>query len=343
MNVNMEFLSEHSVPWDLIISSLQNSIGAEENEQLQQWVSSSEENRRLFDQLKQIWMDDITDYNTYKSADENAAWADLRTKLENKDSSENVIGRIVQGNFKAKRTHIMRWASVAVVAGLITGTFFWYNDSKNNIVYQTGKNDEQSILLTDGSTVKLYSNSRIELTKDYNKSERIIVFKKGEAFFDVKHNERVPFIVDMGTAIVKDIGTSFYILNAKDSIKLSVKSGEVAFTNTQTNDTRELSAGMKLQYQPQTKNSTATILIDSSEASVNKNQLRFQNTPLSDVIIQFQDVYGKKIVLKDSTISQKRFTANLEGQAFEKAIEILSKSLGVKYFAERNVYYLKKE
>lgn len=339
----MNFSSEHNIPWDLILSSLQKNIGIEEDRQLQQWISSSEENRKLFDQLKQTWTEDIMDYNAYRLADENTAWAALRMKLENKDSLENGNGRIIQRDFKTKRIHIMRWIAAAVVVGLITGTFMWYNRIKNNIVYQTSNNEEQAILLADGSSIKLYSDSRIEITRGYNKSKRIIVFQKGEAFFEVKHNERVPFIVDMGTAFVKDIGTSFYIHNTKDSIRLSVKSGEVAFTNKRNNDTRELLAGMSLQYQLETKSSTATILIDSSEATANKNQLRFENTPLSGVIIQFQDVYGKKIVLMDSAISQERFTANLEGQSFEEAIEILCKSLGIKYFAENDVYYLKKE
>lgn len=339
----MNSSSEHNIPWELIISSLQKDSNAEESAQLKQWISFSDKNGELFERVQKIWREELIDYSTYQAANENAAWDALRSQLGNKEIYENGNRTIVHRSFKGNRVNYLRWLSIAAIFVLVIGTFIWYNVTGKNLVYQTGSNEARSISLADGSSIKLYPNSKIEVSKTYNKSDRAISFVEGEAFFDVKHDDQIPFIVDLGATTVKDIGTSFYIHNTKDSIRMSVKSGEVEFINKQNNETRQLSAGMNLQYQPAKSNSTPTILIDSSEAIANKNQLRFENTVLPDVIMRLQEVYGKKIVLKDSAISQKRFSANLEGQTFDGAMEILSKSLSIKYFVENDVYYLKSE
>ena len=339
----MNSSTEHSIPWELIIPCLQKVSNAEENAQLQQWISASVNNQELFDRFKKIWTEELNDYGIYLAADENTAWNALRLNLGSKDIHENGNGKIVHGNFRKGRTNKLRWVSVAAIFVLVIGTFIWYTTTNKNLVYQTGRNEERSILLADGSSIRLYPDSKIEVSKTYNKNDRVIQFVQGEAFFDVKHHERIPFIVDLGTTSVKDIGTSFYIHNTKDSVRLSVKSGEVVFINKQNKETRQLSAGMDLQYQPAKDNSAPTILIDSSETIANKNHLRFENAGLPDVLTRLQEVYGKKIISQDSAISKKRFTANLEGQTFDETMEILSRSLGIKYVVENGVYYLKNE
>lgn len=339
----MNSSTEHSIPWELITSSLQKVSNAEENVQFQQWISASVKNQELFDRLKTIWMEELNDYSIYQGVDENAAWNALRLKLISKEIHEYGNGKIVQGNLSKRRINKLRWVSVAAIFVLVIGAFIWYNVANKNLVYQTGGDEARLISLADGSSIRLYPDSKIEISKSYNKNDRMIRFIKGEAFFDVKHDERIPFIVDLGTTSVKDIGTSFYIHNTKDSVRLLVKSGEVAFMNKQNKETMQLSAGMNLQYQPAKSNSAPVILIDSSEAIANRNQLRFENTGLPDVIIRLQEVYGKKIILLDLANSQKRITANLEGHTFDEAMEILCKSLSIKYFAENSIYYLKSE
>jgi transmembrane sensor len=338
----MAFSSEDNIPWDLISSSFQGNLSPEEETQLQHWASSNPENEEFFSKLKKNWNEDFNDFTVYQEADENIAWDALRLRLKAQESETNENATIITGDFNKGRIKLIRWTSVAAIFVIMIGSFIWYMFSTRSSIYQTGKNEEQTVILSDGSSIKLYPETKIEISRDYNKIDRLITFKGGEAFFEVKHNGQVPFVVDMGTTSVKDIGTSFYIHNRNNSINVSVKTGEVAFTNNANNDTRNLSAGMSLKFQAGNKNSATVILIDSATVTDQK-LLHFNNTALPDVILTFQQVYGKKIVLADTAISQKRFTANLAGQSFEEAMEILSKSLGVKYLTENNVYYLKNE
>lgn len=338
----MALSSEHTIPWDLISSALQGNLSTEEEAQLELWISSNPENQEFFNRLKKIWNEELNDYTIYLEADETIAWDALRLKLEEQRNEEKGNATVITGDFNKRRIKLIRWTSVAAIFVITVGAFIWYLTNSSGNVYQTGDNEQQTVSLPDGSSIKLYPATRIEIPKDYNKSARVVNFKSGEAFFEVKHDEQIPFIVNMGTTSVKDIGTSFLIQKRKDSIKVSVTSGEVAFTNNINNETRELSAGMSLKFQAGKRNSAPIILIDSVKVT-NQSLLHFENTALSDVILKLQEVYNKKIVLMDTAIDQKRFTADLEGQSFEGAIDILCKSLNIKYFAENGVYYLKKE
>ena len=336
----MTFSSEHIIPWDLISSSLQGQITAEEEMQLQQWISSNEKNRELFNWLKQTWENGFDDYKVYQEADETIAWNALRVKLEKQPQAEKE-DYVVTGDFNKKSFSMMRWASVAAVLIIAIGGFIWYMSSSRNNVYQTGPGEQQMVSLPDGSSIKLFADTRIEISKEYNKSNREVNLKTGEAFFEVKHDEQIPFIVNTGTASVKDIGTSFFIQKQKDSIKLAVTTGKVAFINNSDNETRELTAGMSLKLQISKKSFDPLISVDSVTAR--QNLLHFDNTALPDVILNLEKVHNRKIVLVDSVLAQKRFTANLDGQSFEGAIDILSKSLNIKYFEKNSVYYLKTE
>lgn len=331
---------ENMIPWDLIGSSLQGQLTAEEDMQLQQWISANEENRELFNWAKQTWEERLDDYKTYKKADEIIAWDTLRIKLEKQPQAKQE-SKVVSGDFTKKKFSIIRRASVAAVLIIAIGSFIWYLNNEGPDVYKTGIAEQQTISLSDGSSVKLLANTRIEISKKYNKANREVDLKTGEAFFEVKHNEQIPFIVNLGVASVKDIGTSFFIQKQNDSIKLAVTSGKVAFINNSDNETRELSAGMSLKIGTGKKNFVPVISIDSVTAT--QNLLHFENTALPDVVLNLEKVYNKKIILTDSTLMQKRFTADLGGQSFEGAINILSQSLSIKYFFENGVYYLKNE
>lgn len=338
----MELSSEHIIPWDLISSALQGNLSPEHEAQLQLWISANPGNQDLFNQLKKTWNEELNDYATYREADENIAWDALRIKLEEKRNEEKENATVITGNFNKRRIELIRWASVAAIFVMTIGVFFWYMTNRSGNIYQTGDNEQQTVSLPDGSSILLYPNTRIKIPKDYNKLDRVVTFKSGEAFFEVKHNERIPFIVDMGTTNVKDLGTSFLLQKRKDSIKVSVTSGEVAFTNNLNNETRKLSAGMSLKFQAEKRNSIPSILIDSAKVT-NQSLLYFENMALSDVILKLQEVYNKKIILIDADIAQKRFKADLNGQSFERAIDVLCKSLDIKYSTENGVYYLKKE
>src|SRR5258708_1195033 len=94
----------------------------------------------------------------------------------------------------------------------------------------------------------LKPQTRIQLVRRYNKASRTVILTSGEAFFEISHHEELPFIVDMETASIKDIGTSFTVQKTEDSIKVMVFSGKVAFSKKEAREAMEISAGSSLCF-----------------------------------------------------------------------------------------------
>lgn len=115
---------------------------------------------------------------------------------------------------KGKRTFIRALlvaASVILVAGL-TWLVLNKDDNKQTIV-ETGtyKDARSTMTLPDGSIVRLNAKSKVRYAEGFAKSRE--VYLEGEAYFEVTHNENMPFIVHTGEADIKVLGTKFNVRN----------------------------------------------------------------------------------------------------------------------------------
>ncbi|THU39566.1 DUF4974 domain-containing protein [Niastella caeni] len=338
----MDHLPDNTVPWTLICSACQGNLNREEETALQQWLATDVENRELFIQVKNTWNNDLEEFPAYLQADGSVAWNDLRTKLEEQVARENEgQERRIAGKEKS-RVRLIGLVSIAALFVLVTGIVIWKMRIDSSSNYRTGSAEQQLVALADGTLIKLFPASQMEVPEGYDKKLRKVILKNGEAFFEVRHQEAIPFIVDLDIASVKDIGTSFRIKKANDSIYVSVVTGVVEFRSRADNEVRLLKAGMQITCLPGTDNSRPLIVIDSL-AAAGEDKLRFVNTSLSDVIRKFEAVYKKPIAIKDSAIMQKRFTGHLDGQSFEGALDVLCRSLNITFSQENDIYYLKKE
>ncbi len=78
----------------------------------------------------------------------------------------------------------------------------------NEVVIPYGK--KSSLLLEDGTKVWLNAGSRMAFPTKFKGNKRE-VFLEGEAYFEVAHNEKIPFIVNTDGIDVRVLGTKFNI------------------------------------------------------------------------------------------------------------------------------------
>ncbi len=336
---NMPSTADHNIPWELISASFLGSLSGEEAAILQIWLSAKPENQEIFLELEQLWKDGLNDYSIYQKANPEDGWNTLKYRLENfTDTHENE--KVIQGQFSNSYYVLLKWMSIASIFLLVIAGLFWYNTrTGKSMIYQTTNGELSTIALPDGSTMVLQPNSKIKIAPKYNGSAREVSFFQGEVFFEVIHNNSIPFIVNMGLVSVKDIGTGFTIKKDKDSIVVKVSSGEVAFINHKSKEEQYLTAGMSLSYLIRQNKFTKTSFFEVGTA-INNSQLKFSNTPLVEVIESLEKAFKKKIFLADSALADKGFTANLDGQSFEEALLILCKSLDLEYSEINSTYQL---
>lgn len=335
----MKSISENNIPWELIISGLQGELSPASEAELQSWLASDKGNQEIVDRLEKLWKEELNEYPAYESADVNKAWNSISAQLVHK-KEDSGQGTIITGNF-ARKTVNRWWMAAAAILIVATGVTIWLASTRSDefINYRTAGNEEKKIELPDGSYVIMKPGTGLAISKDFNKTNRKVELQNGEAYFEVIHQPENPFIVTVGYCTVKDIGTGFLIRKATDSIFVSVTTGEVAFIRTENAEAHELSAGMSLSFYTK-EGKFGNILSNSTTMKDSGEYLYFNNTPLSEVIMRMEQAYSKKIECSDSVIIQKRLTAHLEGQSFEKAMEIICRSLNLEYRDQGGIYQL---
>ena len=97
----------------------------------------------------------------------------------------------------------------------------------NEVTIPYGK--KSFIELTDGTKVWLNAGSKFAFPTRFTGKKRL-VYLTGEAYFEVQHNEKQPFEVNVQGIVVKDLGTRFNIsaYNSDKQIETVLLDGEVS-------------------------------------------------------------------------------------------------------------------
>jgi ferric-dicitrate binding protein FerR (iron transport regulator) len=214
---------------------------------------------------------------------------------------------------------------------------------------------DQTISLPDGSVVRLTKGSKLYYSakpaggSDLAGGSRE-VFLDGEAFFDIKKNTACPFYVYTGQIITKVLGTSFFVRSLpSDSITtVTVRTGKVSVYRE--DDYFSPSAG---KGEPGGKEPGGIILIPNQEAVYDREKdrlrktlaakpvrltetpdscLAFQDTPVSRVFEQLQQLYGIPILFDAEAGSCTMVTGKLAKKiSFYEALNTVCMAIGASY------------
>lgn len=332
----MSNLPKHDIPWDIIADFLTGNISDEQNHQLQQWIAMSDENKASFERIRELWKSGAENYLFYKKASEEDSWKNLLHRM-NMVNEEDHDKHVIHARFSGQRK-VLRY--VLAIASVCIGfmVLIWFAARNRPDIYMAAAEGQKEISLADGSVITLQPGTRIEVAHRFNASNRTVVMSRGEAEFNVAHRPGLPFIVLMGGAEVRDIGTSFIIRRDGGMIHVAVSSGKVAFITEGKKQMKELEAGSSVSYNGQKSEFSGIQPIESSEAA--RNWLTFENTPLSEVVQSVEKVYARRIEIAGE-ISNRRLTAKLYGMPFSTAIEVICSSLDLEYTVTDNVYLQK--
>ncbi|TKC58574.1 FecR family protein [Pedobacter hiemivivus] len=127
------------------------------------------------------------------------------------------------------------------------GQLLYQVTGTGSTVYNTlsvPKGQQYQVILPDGTRVWLNAASSLKYPSKFAGLKQRVVELTGEAYFQVKHDQKQPFLVKTAGQQVEDIGTEFNI-NAYDDEKVvetTLTEGAVKVTN-QLGDTETISPG----------------------------------------------------------------------------------------------------
>lgn len=226
-------------------------------------------------------------------------------------------------------------AAVIVIVGSIVLLHYL---GVSDVRIKTGYGQKRAITLPDGSQVVLNANSEVRYTNRPEKTAPREVWINGEAWFNVVHLNKsgtpvLPaerFIVHLPAMNVEVLGTTFTINTRRNQDQVVLQSGQVK-VEVQTEPTPVyLKPGELVKYNKDSKVLSKATTNPADCSLWKENRLKFDNTPLRDVIQLIEDDYGYKVAVTDSTILDRTLGGTLSSENEQILFRALENMLDVK-------------
>jgi len=189
-----------------------------------------------------------------------------------------------------------------------------------------GKRD--SLTLPDGGRVILGPASQLTLSAGFGQRVREVELH-GEAYFEVVHDTTRSFIVRVGSASVRDVGTSFGVRGDSDTrVQVVVTSGSVSLHSAESDRDATLRAGdlglVESNGQITTRHTSST----AEYLAWMRDSLVFRDAPLSLVSAELRRWYGVTVLVTDSSLAERHLTMTFSRDPIDHVLQIIGLTLG---------------
>ena len=210
------------------------------------------------------------------------------------------------------------------------------NNLLNPVTYTTHNTQEgkrSNFLLPDGSKVWLNANSELKYTNRFNGEIRE-VYLKGEAFFDVKRDEKRPFTIQTKDITTTVLGTSFNIKAVGgEDIEVTVATGTVRVTPSATAGKQSvlLSSHQQAAFNPATQSFIQKEVDLDIYLTWKEDKLIFNEINLSKAIAMLENRYEVDIILKNEGLANCTIIGEHENESLENVLKAMQFVLGFDY------------
>jgi len=287
-----------------------------------QWRLEDESHRVAFEKVEALW-------GRTASVANDPAIQMLRDSALANSAMQNTNTQTI------KTTITSHWVSIAaalflvvvVSSFMLTGqSGFWTNSPTE---YASVIGEQKTILLADGSTVRLDTASRIEV--DYTVDERTIELRAGRARFQVAHDPARPFVVKSGSGSITALGTAFDVRRSDHNTVVVLLEGKVEVVTTISADPEvvQLKPGQQVAYRPNGKLLELAVVDLEVMNSWAEGRLVFKGDLLKDALTEVNRYSNRKIVLADAVFENERFRGTFNVGDVESVVLALSRLYGL--------------
>lgn len=344
----------------LIISYLTGSITDEELSRLNDWIKENPQNRQQFQSLKNAWL-----LAGYKPEDHREHSEDSLDRLRIlMDSNSSVVSHrsILLKYLKLAAS----WIIFLALGSLIT---YWYT-AKNNgsqIAGDPGKVEVHSplgsrsrITMPDSTLIWLNAGTTITYDKGYGTNTRAVDLE-GEAYFNVKSDNRHPFIVHTSDIDIRALGTRFNVkaYTEEKSITATLEEGKIDINVPGSGFKKEnilLKPNENFIYNKKSSGNAEKMQIlpgdpvspekVSPENSVNiiisnvKTELYtswkdqrwiIEREPFNTLVPMLERRYNMKIIFQDPGIRDFKFTGTVENESIGELLNAIKFTAPIDY------------
>lgn len=298
-----------------ILAYLKGELNESEQQQVEQWVASSDVNQQVFDDFEKIYESSEIDLDNF-SPDVDRAW--------------QVVADTIDGTKSTKRSGQNMLYKLAAMITLVIGlgyAVFQYQSQADQQVARTAEDEIRKIELADGSVVWLNENSVFTYPKEMDGNERLVGLI-GQAYFDIAKNPEKPFKILGQKTTVEVLGTSFNLISESNYSNVNVTSGKVAFALTADDEVKVvLEKGNQATFE-QNKLMKNDSFNENASSWMTKDFV-FKSSPLSQVVKTLSEHFDVKIKVDDA-IKNCLITSAFEDKELDEILDTLEAIANIK-------------
>lgn len=229
--------------------------------------------------------------------------------------------------------------AAAVVALVVAGVVLWHSvewtgDRPHTVAgaqtFRTSVGERDSVWLPDGSRVLLGPSSRLTLRPGYGGSRRELEMV-GAAYFDVEPDDGRPFVVRVGGAEVRVVGTSFAVRGGgEEEVRVVVEEGAVRLRSAAEPEGGGvlLEAGDRGMLDAEGRTLAERGAATEEDYAWRHGRLVFRDAPLDRVSAELMRWYGVKVRFEDPALEARRLTADFAGDPVREVMDVIALALG---------------
>ena len=326
--------------YDLLGRKLSGECQAEELKELESILQSHPELQFFYDQI-------LKDSSETTDVDIHTAYLTHSVKMM---YAERPLRRS-----PVKRIFVKALVAASAISILV---LVWQLSKKNKpapdnkaVIAATGphKESRSTITLPDGTIVRLNAKSKVSPAEGFGKTTRA-VFLTGEAYFEVTHNEKLPFIVHTDEADIKVLGTKFNVRSYPNehrmeaalltgSIELTLHedtqhsillkpSDKIIVKKNAEGDKDIMTADRLKKFELTSIKVQDSIIIETSWLN---DKMAFYDKPFSEIALDLERQFDVNIGFKNEVVSAYKYTGVYDADNAEDILKILQMIKPFKY------------
>jgi len=186
-----------------------------------------------------------------------------------------------------------------------------------------------SLVLPDGTKVKLNGGSKISYSQNFEAASRT-VYLQGEAFLQVTRDENRPFVIHVDGLKTRVLGTSFNIRANRKEVRVAVVEGLVQVTTAQGSSSMVRPDSIAV-YKQEERALTIQKFNLLEEIGWKDDILFFEKTPLKDVFEKLESWYGVSIVVSGDVSLNEPYSGKYHEQSLENVLSGIGYTSGFNY------------
>ncbi len=313
--------------YGLLAKYLADACTPEERDSVEAWITDSDANAALFEQVAMVWHEAGQVHHEAPSINIDTAW---KKQLQLRRQAAPAVHRL-----KPRRLLAIAAAIVVLLAAAVIVKLTIQQPGKPQIVmqYLQSTTDTAMITLADGSSIVLNKQSTLSYPTEFTDSIRKVSLQ-GEAFFSVAANTAQPFVIEANGVTIRVVGTAFNVKTTAGKTEVIVEEGKVLVQKKK--QAIALIKGEKTTVY----DTTAALQIDRSNNALHQyyrsKVFVCDNTPLPDLISVLNEAYGVQIVLGKASLADLRITTTFNDASLDDILNIIALTFELRLSRQSN-------